>query len=86
MRLLPELDKSGSFIGMSGLAAMLFVYAASVLVFAWWIVALLIVVWMAIFVQACRWFVDRPRTVFALPFLALLVWAVTVGVVAATQA
>lgn len=69
-----NLQQSGSFIGMAGMAVALFMYLAAGSVLPWWGVALLVVVWLALFVQGCRWFMHRPIAVFWLPFVAVGFW------------
>jgi hypothetical protein len=69
-----DLHKSGSFIGMAGMAVVLFMNFAAGSVVPWWGVALLVTIWLALFVQACRWFVDHPVRVFWLPFVDAAVW------------
>lgn len=73
-----------SFGGMVGLAAVLFLDVASVTFLPGWAVVALVVVWLGLLVQACRWFVRRPRGVAALAVAALGTWvlawlAVVVG-------
>lgn len=65
-----------SFAGMVGLAAVLFLDVASVTFLPGWAVAALVVVWVALLVQACRWFVRRPRGVAALAGVGLAAWVV----------
>jgi hypothetical protein len=77
-RLLPDLDRSGGFIGMSVLACVLFLDLASAGPLRWWAVAGLFVVWLLLFALACRWFVARPRRVVLLAFLGLLLWLLVV--------
>jgi hypothetical protein len=74
-------DVLGSFIGMAGMAAMLFIVLASGLVAPWWAVASLTVVWLVFFVLAARWFMRRPWWVAGLPVVMALVWigAVSAG-------
>jgi hypothetical protein len=59
---------------MAGLASVLFLYGAGALLAPWWVVALLVVVWLVLFVQACRWFTTRSVAVAVLPVLATVVW------------
>lgn len=61
---------------MIGLAMAFFLFAATPTVVAapWWIVALLMVVWVAALVQGCRWFVRRPRAVLVLALLLGVGW------------
>lgn len=56
------------FIGMGGLACALFLYGASVLLVPWWAVLILVVLWLVLFVAACRWWTPHPGR---LPWLAL---------------
>lgn len=74
MELLPDFRKSGSFIGMAGLAVVLFVYGASATVIPAWAVVVLLLVWLVVFALACRWFLTRPLRVLALPVVALALW------------
>ncbi|WP_395659585.1 hypothetical protein [Nocardioides sp.] len=67
------------FVGMAGMACALFLDLASLLLLPWWAVALLVVVWLALFVVACAWWSLHPRWVPAVAVLAVLVW---VGAVA----
>jgi hypothetical protein len=62
------------FVGMAGMAAALFLYAASGLVAPWWAVLLLLVLWLVQFVVACRWWTPHPRRVAAVPVVAVLLW------------
>lgn len=69
------------FIGMIGMAATFFLYATSGLVAPGWGVALLLLVWFALFVVAVRWWTPHPRRVVLVPLVALVVWfaALTAG-------
>ena len=73
------------FVGMSGLAAELFLYGASVLFLPWWGVALLVVVWLVLLLVGLRWFSTRPRRMVVLPAVGFVVWlgAVALAVMAA---
>lgn len=62
------------FVGMAGMAVMLFVYAASGLVVPGWSVAVLVAVWVLLFVVACRWWTRHPGWVPFVPVAALVVW------------
>lgn len=62
------------FVGMAGLASVLFLYGASGLFAPWWVVVLLLLVWLVLFVQACRWWTPRPRAVAVLPVVAAVLW------------
>ena len=64
----------GSFIGMSGMACVLFLVLASGLVAPAWAVAVLAVVWLVLFVLGVRWFMHHPWRVAALPVVMLVIW------------
>ena len=66
-----------SFVGMAGLAMDLFLILASGSVLPWWVVAVLVLVWVAAVVRASRWFLTRPRMVLLTPVVVLLIWLVT---------
>ncbi len=57
------------FVGMAGLAAAFFLYAASGLLVPTWGLTLLMFVWLVLFVTACRWWTPHPKR---LPLLALV--------------
>jgi hypothetical protein len=63
---------------MIGLACVLFLDLASLLVVAWWVVLLLVVAWALLFLLACAWWTPHPRR---LPWLALagvVLWVLVV--------
>ena len=62
------------FAGMAGMASVLFLYGASGLLAPWWVAVLLLLVWLVLFVQACRWFVPFPVRVFWLPVGGIAFW------------
>ena len=64
----------GSFIGMIGMAAALFLVWAGLLVAPLWAVIALFVVWLALFVLGTRWFMHHPWRVAALPVVMVLIW------------
>lgn len=66
------------FVGIAVLVATGWLYGATVFVVPWWAGVLLVVAWLAFFVQGCRWFVSRPRAVAVLAAAAVLVWYVGV--------
>lgn len=68
----------GSFVGMTGMACVLFLVLASGLVAPWWAVALMTLVWLVLFVVGTRWFLHHPWRVAALPVVMLVVWFSTV--------
>jgi hypothetical protein len=72
----PRTDKASPwpFVGMAGMAAAFFLYAASGLVAPLWGVALLIGLWLVMFVLACLWWTPHPKRVLLLPVVAILLW------------
>jgi hypothetical protein len=68
----------GSFLGMGGMACVLFLVLASGLVAPWYGVALLCLVWVVLFVIGVRWFMSHPWRVAALPVVMTVVWFATV--------
>ena len=64
----------GSFVGMCGMASVLFLVLASGLVAPAWAVVVLTLVWVVLFVLAVRWFMHHPWRVAALPVLMAVVW------------
>lgn len=76
----PDDPSPWSFAGLAGLVSALFLYGAGGLLAPWWVVVLLLVAWVVLFVQACRWFTSRPRGVVVLAGAAVVLWfAVMVG-------
>jgi hypothetical protein len=61
---------------MIALAAVFFLMAVTPTVVdaPWWVTVLLLGVWAVALVQACRWFVRRPRAVLVLPVLLAVGW------------
>ncbi|MGH3366449.1 MAG: hypothetical protein ACRDOY_04540 [Nocardioidaceae bacterium] len=78
-----NLRQSGSWIGLSGMFCVLWVYGASGLVGPNWLPVAFVAVWVVLFVLACRWFRTRPYVVLALPVGALVLWFVVVTLGAA---
>lgn len=73
--LMPDLARSGSWIGTSGLFVALFLYGWSAIVAAGWLTSLVLpLVWLVLFALAVRWFVGHPYRVLALPFVAVALW------------
>ena len=68
------------FVGMAGMACALFLYLASLLFAPWWAVALLVVVWIGLFVAACAWWTPHPRWVPVVAVVALLAWVAMVAI------
>lgn len=70
-----NLEQSGSWIGMSGIAVALFLYGYSAFALPGWVnSALLPLVWLVFFALGCAWFVRHPYRVLTLPVLAIGVW------------
>ena len=78
-----NLRQSGSWIGMAGMACLLWLYIASALFAPWWGVVLLVAIWLVMFVLATRWFLRRPYAVLLLPVAGVVLW---VGIVSAGEA
>ena len=64
----------GSFIGMAGMAMVLFLILASGTVVPWWGIAGLGLVWVVALAQGVRWFMPHPARVAALPVGMLALW------------
>lgn len=62
------------FVGIAGMAAAFFLYAASGLIAPWWAVVLLLVVWLFLFIVACGQWTRRPRVVPVVALVTLLLW------------
>jgi hypothetical protein len=70
-----NLDRSGPFIGIGGLAVAAFLYGYSAIVAPSWLHSVVMpLVWLAFFVVGCRWFTRRPVAIVALPAVAIVVW------------
>ena len=69
------------FVGVAGMVAAFFLYAASGLVAPYWAVGVLLLVWLVMFVVTCRWFMPHPRRTLVMPVLAFALWfgAITAG-------
>jgi hypothetical protein len=70
-----NLDRSGPFIGIGGLAVAAFLYGYSAIALPSFVRSVVLpLVWLALFVLGCRWFVRRPVAVAVLPVVAIVVW------------
>jgi hypothetical protein len=67
------------FVGVAGMVAMFFPYAASGLVAPYWAVGVLLVVWLVLTVVTCRWFMPHPRRTLVMPVVAFVVWIGTIS-------
>ena len=62
------------FVAMMGMAGCFFLYAASGLLAPWWGAVLLMLVWVALFLLATRWWTPHPQRTLLVPLVALVVW------------
>ena len=70
-----ELDKSGPFFAVGGLAVAFFLYAYSAIALPGGLNSLgLPLFWLALLVVATRWFTRRPKASMLLPVVAITVW------------
>lgn len=70
------------FVGMAALACLLFCYLAAAPYVAWWLTVGLVLLWVALFAVATRWFVRRPRRVPWLAVGGFVVWFAAVALAA----
>ena len=72
-----DLRQTGPFIGLGGVVVVAFLYAYIAIAFASVLHSVVMpLLWLTIFVLACRWFTRRPRAVVVLPVVAALLWFV----------
>lgn len=72
-----NLEQSGPFIGVGGMATTLFLYGYSAIVLPDPVtVVVLPLVWIVLFALSLAWFTRHPYRAVALPFLATAVWFV----------
>ena len=70
-----QLDKSGPFLAIGGLAVAFFLYAYSAIALPGWLNSLVLpVFWVVLLVVATRWFTRHPRASILLPVVAIAVW------------
>ncbi|HET6651149.1 MAG TPA: hypothetical protein VFH10_00800 [Nocardioides sp.] len=70
-----QLDKSGPFLVIGGLAVAFFLYAYSAIALPGWLNSLVLpVFWVVLLVVATRWFTRHPRASILLPVVAIAVW------------
>jgi hypothetical protein len=67
------------FVGMSGMACVLFLDLGTVAVAPWWVTTLFLLLWLVLFALAARWFVRRPGWVPWLPLIGVAVWLPTIA-------
>ncbi|MBU2074133.1 MAG: hypothetical protein KKE65_08285 [Actinobacteria bacterium] len=66
------------FVGLVGLAACFFLYAASGPFTPWWAQTLLLLLWLVATVRAVGWWSERPTWVAWAPVACLVVWFVVI--------
>lgn len=71
-----EVSRAG-FVGMGGLACLLFLLLGTATQVPWWVTASLVALWAVLLVVAVRWFVPHPRRLPWLVVAGVAVWAVT---------
>jgi hypothetical protein len=70
-----NLEQSGPFIGVGGLAVALFLYGYSAIALPSIVNSVLLpLFWLLLFVLACAWFTRRPVQAVWLPVVAVVVW------------
>ena len=70
-----DLDKSGPFFAIGGLAVAFFLYAYAAIALPGWVNSLVLpLFWLALVVVAARWFTRRPKASTLLPVVAIVVW------------
>jgi hypothetical protein len=72
-----NLEQSGPFLGIGGIAVAAFLYGYAAIALPSVLHSLVMpLVWLVLFVLACRWFTRRPVAVVVLPVVAVVVWFV----------
>ncbi len=66
------------FVGIGGMACMLFLDLGTANVAPWWVTALFLLLWLVLMLVAARWFVPHPTWVPWLPAFAFAVWLPTI--------
>ena len=70
-----NLEQSGPFIGVGGLAVALFLYGYSAIALPSIVDSVLLpLFWLVLFVLATRWFTRHPVRTIWLPVVAIAVW------------
>jgi hypothetical protein len=70
-----DLERSGPWIGMSGMAVAFFLYAYTAIVLPDVLtVVVLPLLWLVLFALAAAWFMRHPYRVLALPVVAVGTW------------
>ena len=66
------------FVGMGGMACMLFLDLGTANVAPWWVTFLFLLLWVVLFLLAARWWVPQPTRVAWLPVVAFVIWLPTI--------
>lgn len=70
-----NLEQSGPFIAVGGLAVAAFLYGWSAIALPGWLNSVVLpVCWLVLLVVATRWFTSHPRRSVLLPVVAVVVW------------
>ena len=70
-----NLDQSGPFIAVGGLAVAAFLYGWSAIALPGWLNSLVLpLFWLVLLVLATRWFTQHPKRSLLLPVAAIVVW------------
>ena len=72
-----EVSKWG-FVGMGGLACVLFLDIGTAGIAPWWVTLLLVLLWVVLLAIGGRWFVPHPGRVPWLAVLGFAVWLPTI--------
>ena len=73
----PQLDRSGPFIGIGGLAVAAFLYGYTAVALPGLLHSVVLpLVWLVLFALGCAWFTSHPYRVLGLPALAIALWFV----------
>ncbi len=68
------------FVGMGGLACVLFLDIGTAGIAPWWVTLLLVLLWIVLIAIGARWWVPRPKGVPWLAAFGFVVWLVTIVV------
>ena len=70
-----NLDESGPFIGIGGMAVAAFLYGYSAIALPSLLHSLVMpLIWLVLFALACAWFTRHPVRMLVLPAVALVAW------------
>jgi len=66
------------FVGIGGMACVLFLDLGSANVAPWWVTVLFLLLWVVLFLLAARWWTRQPTRAAWLPVVAFVVWLPTI--------